>query len=42
VRVPETLLESYPELEKIAGPEPSASAPTQSDLLFATGNSPED
>ncbi|MGO8734393.1 MAG: DUF72 domain-containing protein [Terriglobia bacterium] len=42
VRVPETLLESYPELEKIASPEASASAPTQSDLLFAAGNSPED
>jgi uncharacterized protein YecE (DUF72 family) len=37
VRVPETLLESYPELAKIAAQEPSPSLPKQSDLLFAAG-----
>ena len=38
VRVPETLREFYPELEKIAAPETSASLPRQSDLLFAANN----
>jgi uncharacterized protein YecE (DUF72 family) len=44
VRVPETLLESYPELEKIAALEASFPLPKQSDLLFAstgTGDSEE-
>ena len=41
VRVPETLQEFYPELEKIAGPETSAAAPRQSDLLFATRSTEE-
>jgi uncharacterized protein YecE (DUF72 family) len=34
VRVPETLLVHYPELEGIAAPEPVASEPKQTDLLF--------
>jgi uncharacterized protein YecE (DUF72 family) len=41
VRVPETLQEFYPELEKIAGPETSSAAPRQSDLLFATRSTEE-
>jgi uncharacterized protein YecE (DUF72 family) len=41
VRVPETLQEFYPELEKIAGPETSAAVPRQSDLLFATRSTEE-
>ena len=41
VRVPETLQEFYPELEKIAGPETSAALPRQSDLLFATRSTEE-
>jgi uncharacterized protein YecE (DUF72 family) len=41
VRVPETLQEFYPELEKIAGPETSAAVPRQSDLLFATRSKEE-
>jgi uncharacterized protein YecE (DUF72 family) len=41
VRVPETLQEFYPELEKIAGPETSAAAPRQSNLLFATRSTEE-
>ena len=38
VHVPETLLESYPELEKIATSETSFPLPQQSDLLFAPDN----
>jgi uncharacterized protein YecE (DUF72 family) len=34
VRVPETLLAHYPELERIAAPEPRASLPQQTELLF--------
>jgi uncharacterized protein YecE (DUF72 family) len=41
VRVPETLKEFYPELEKISAPEPPASVPRQSDLLFATSSTEE-
>jgi uncharacterized protein YecE (DUF72 family) len=41
VRVPETLKEFYPELEKIAAPETLASLPRQSDLLFATSSTEE-
>jgi uncharacterized protein YecE (DUF72 family) len=41
VRVPETLQEFYPELEKIAGPETSAAAPRQSDLLFSARSTEE-
>jgi hypothetical protein len=41
VRIPETLQEFYPELEKIAGPETSAAVPRQSDLLFATRSTEE-
>jgi len=44
VRVPETLLESYPDLERIAALEASFPLPKQSDLLFAssgTGDSEE-
>jgi uncharacterized protein YecE (DUF72 family) len=41
VRVPETLQEFYPELEKIAGPETSAAVPRQSDLLFAPRSTEE-
>ena len=36
VRVPETLPEYYPELEKIAAPETSAASSVQSGLLFAS------
>ncbi len=36
VRLPETLVDQYPELEKIAAPEPAASLPIQTDLLFET------
>ena len=38
VRVPETLREFYPELEKIAAPETFGSLPRQSDLLFAANS----
>jgi len=38
VRVPETLLELYPQLEKIAGLETSPLLPKQSDLLFAASS----
>ncbi len=41
VRVPETLREFYPELEKIAVPETSALVPRQSNLLFAASNAEE-
>ena len=41
VRVPEALREFYPELEKIAEPEASASPPEQSGLLFAAGSTEE-
>jgi len=41
VRVPETLREFYPELEKIASPETSASLPKQSDLLFVANSAEE-
>jgi len=41
VRIPETLQEFYPELEKIAGPETSPAVPRQSDLLFATRSTGE-
>jgi uncharacterized protein YecE (DUF72 family) len=41
VRVPETLREFYPELEKIAVPETSALVPRQSDLLFAASSAEE-
>ena len=41
VRVPETLQEFYPELEKIVGPETSGAVPRQSDLLFATRSTEE-
>jgi uncharacterized protein YecE (DUF72 family) len=41
VRVPETLKEFYPELEKIAGPETPTSLPMQSDLLFAASRKEE-
>ena len=41
VRVPETLQEFYPELEKIASPQTSAAVPEQSDLLFATRSTEE-
>jgi uncharacterized protein YecE (DUF72 family) len=41
VRVPETLREFYPELEKIAGPDTSASVPRQSDLLFGASGAEE-
>jgi len=37
VRVSDTMLESYPELEKIAAPETPFTLPKQSDLLFASG-----
>jgi uncharacterized protein YecE (DUF72 family) len=38
VRMPETLREFYPELEKIADSETSPALPKQSDLLFAGSN----
>jgi uncharacterized protein YecE (DUF72 family) len=38
VRMPETLREFYPELEKIADTETSPALPKQSDLLFAGSN----
>jgi uncharacterized protein YecE (DUF72 family) len=41
LRVPETLMELYPELEKIAAPQTSASEPRQSDLLFAANSKEE-
>jgi uncharacterized protein YecE (DUF72 family) len=41
VRVPETLKEVYPDLEKIAEPETAASLPRQSDLLFASNSREE-
>jgi uncharacterized protein YecE (DUF72 family) len=41
VRVPETLMALYPELEKIAAPQSSISAPGQSDLLFAASSTEE-
>jgi len=34
VRVPEPLIEHYPELQPIAAPQSSASRPRQTDLLF--------
>ncbi len=40
VRVPETLTGRYPELEKIAAPQPSASLPRQADLRFENSTAP--